>query len=279
VLVVVSDSWRLAWDGGGNPRTGAGAAAEADSLRSIYSGNRDAFLKKVRLLLLPRVDSQDIPNGLHGVPRFQINTIDDTGLSELLRSLTGQPEFIQNSLGPLPDLPPNPTAFASAPFSVTSVDSAVTDEIIAPLPSDTSPGQRNALAKAREYLRYTAFSERGLVKQLASDGFAAKDAEYAVANAGAAWDEQAAKKAGDYLSHIAFSKRGLVGQLVSEGFTQQESERAVANVRADWAEQAVNKAESYLANGSFSQSGLASQLLFDGFTEDEAAAAARDTYQ
>jgi hypothetical protein len=71
VLVVVSESWRLAWEGRGDPSKGAGAAAEADSLRSTYAVNRDTFRDKVRLVLLPGADSRDIPSGLHGVPRFR----------------------------------------------------------------------------------------------------------------------------------------------------------------------------------------------------------------
>ncbi|RFA23672.1 Ltp family lipoprotein [Subtercola boreus] len=279
VLIVVSNSWRLAWEGGGDSSKGAGAAAEADSLRSIYAADRKVFIEKVRLILLPGANSEDIPSGLHGVPRFRIETIDEAGLSDLLRSLTKQPEFMKNALGPLPELPPNPPAFAGASYAAAPTNSVDADETVAPPMSDVSPGQRNALAKAREYLRYTAFSRSGLLNQLASEGFSMDDAEFAVASAGAAWDEQAAKKAGQYLAHIALSREGLLNQLVSEGFSESESERALANIRADWTEQAVKKAKEYLVQGAFSQSRLSSQLVFDGFTENEATAAAADTYQ
>jgi hypothetical protein len=279
VLVVVSESWRLAWEGHGDPSKGAGAAAEADSLRSIYAVNRDTFRDKVRLVLLPGADSRDIPSGLHGVPRFEVKTIDDAGLSDLLRNLTEQPEFIKGEVGGLPELPPRTSASAAARSGTAAASPAVTlGTDTAPGP-EVSPGQRNALAKARDYLRHTAFSKKGLVNQLVSEGFSQDESGFAVANVGADWDEQAAKKANDYLSHMAFSKIGLVNQLVSEGFPQDESELAVANVGADWGEQAAKKAGEYLSHSSFSQSGLARQLAFDGFTQSEAEVAAAEAYR
>lgn len=279
VLVVVSESWRLAWEGRGDPSKGAGAAAEADSLRSIYVTDRDAFRAKVRLLVLPGANSRDIPSGLHGVPRFKMEVIDDAGVSELLRNLTEQPEFIKGDLGALPKLPPRSPA-STAARSATAA--AAADVPVGPntaADAEVSPGQRNALAKARDYLRYTAFSQRGLAKQLASDGFSLEESEFAVANVGAAWDEQAAKKAGDYLSYMAFSRKGLVNQLASDGFSEEESKQAVANVGADWGEQAAKKANDYLSYSSFSQSGLARQLVFDGFTQSEAEVAAAKAYR
>jgi SOS response regulatory protein OraA/RecX len=279
VLVVVSASWRRAWEGRGDPSKGAGAAAEADSLRSIYAVNRNAFRDKVRLVLLPGSDSRDIPSGLHGVARFEVGTIDHAGLSDLLRNLTEQPEFIKGELGALPKLPPHSSASAAARSATATAGPAVTVGTGAAPGPEVSPGKRNALAKAREYLRYTAFSMTGLANQLVSEGFSVDDSEFAVANVGAAWGGQATKKANDYLSHMTFSRRGLVNQLVSEGFSQDESELAVANVSADWGEQAAKKASEYLSHTSFSQSGLVRQLAFDGFTQSEAEAAAAKAYR
>jgi len=279
VLVVVSESWRVAWEGRGDPSKGAGAAAEADSLRSIYAENRDAFRDKVRLVLLPGTDSRVIPSGLHGVARFKVETIDDAGLSDLLRNLTEQPEFIKGALGALPKLPPHSSASAAARSTTATAGPAVTVGTDAVRGPEVPPGRRNALAKAQEYLRYTAFSIKGLSNQLVSEGFSVDESEFAVANVGAAWDEQASKKANDYLLHMTFSRRGLVNQLVSEGFSQDESELAVANVGADWVEQAAKKAGEYMSHMSFSQSGLVRQLVFDGFTQAEAEAAAAKAYQ
>ena len=88
--------------GAGDPSRGAGAAAEAVVLRSAYARDREAFLRKVRLLLLPGGDPEEIPDGLHGVPRYPLTSLDRAGLTALLRSLTGQPEFIRAELGALP---------------------------------------------------------------------------------------------------------------------------------------------------------------------------------
>jgi SOS response regulatory protein OraA/RecX len=279
VLVVVSESWRLAWEGRGDPTKGAGAAAEADSLRSIYAVNRDAFRDKVRLVLLPGANSRDIPSGLHGVPRFEVGTIDDAGLSDLLRNLTEQPEFIKGKLGDLPELPPHSSASAEARSAPVTAGPAATVETDAAPGPEATLGQRNALAKGLDYLRHIAFSKKGLANQLVSEGFSVDESEFAVATVGAAWGEQAAKKASDYLSHLAFSRRGLVDQLVSDDFTQDESELAVANVGPDWDEQAAKKASEYLSFNSFSQSGLARQLAFDGFTQSEAEAAAAKAFR
>ena len=85
-------------------------------------------------------------------------------------------------------------------------------------------GQKNAIAKAEQYLDYSAFSKKGLIEQLKFEGFDQKDAEFAVKNCGADWNEQAAKKAQQYLDYSSFSKKSLIEQLVFEGFTQKQAE-------------------------------------------------------
>jgi hypothetical protein len=85
-------------------------------------------------------------------------------------------------------------------------------------------GQRNAVAKAKDYLSLTAFSRSGLVKQLEFEGFATADAEFAVDNIAADWNVQAEKKAKEYLDLTSFSRDSLVQQLTFEGFTQEQAE-------------------------------------------------------
>lgn len=53
VIVVVSEAWRNAWERRGDPTQGSGAAAEANALQTLLASNQDAFLRKVRLVLLP----------------------------------------------------------------------------------------------------------------------------------------------------------------------------------------------------------------------------------
>ena len=88
-------------------------------------------------------------------------------------------------------------------------------------------GQRNALAKAKEYLAYSAFSRKGLIEQLKFEGFSSKDATYGADHAGANWNTQAYKKAKDYLSYSSFSRSGLLDQLIFEGFTKAQAQYGV----------------------------------------------------
>ena len=88
-------------------------------------------------------------------------------------------------------------------------------------------GERNALAKAKSYLDFTAFSYTGLIDQLEYEGFSAEEATYGADNCGADWNEQAAKKAKSYLEFTSFSRSGLMDQLLYDGFTQEQAEYGV----------------------------------------------------
>lgn len=85
-------------------------------------------------------------------------------------------------------------------------------------------GEKNALEKAHSYLSFSAFSKEGLIKQLNFEGFSAEEAQYAVDNCGADWNEQAALKAKSYLDFTSFSRSGLIKQLEFEGFTTEQAE-------------------------------------------------------
>lgn len=113
--------------------------------------------------------------------------------------------------------------------TVTVVDSNKTSKSSEETPALTM-GQKNALDKAKSYLKYSAFSYIGLVDQLEYEGFSNKDATYAVDNCGADWNEQAAKKAKQYLDYSSFSRSGLVDQLLYEGFTNEQAEYGVTAV-------------------------------------------------
>lgn len=87
----------------------------------------------------------------------------------------------------------------------------------------SSMGQQQALASARSYLAYSAFSRKGLFKQLKFEGFSTKDATYAVLHVNANWNVQAYKSAKEYLSSSSFSKKALYSQLIYEGFTPSQA--------------------------------------------------------
>jgi hypothetical protein len=95
---------------------------------------------------------------------------------------------------------------------------------------NTTLGERNALAKAKQYLSMTAFSRQGLIKQLEYEKYSQQEAIYAVDNCGANWTEQAALKAEQYMSMTAFSRQGLIDQLEYEGFTTEQALYGVKSV-------------------------------------------------
>lgn len=95
--------------------------------------------------------------------------------------------------------------------------------------SNMTPGQRNALRAAENYLNLMPFSRQGLINQLSSDagdGYSVEDATFAADNVGADWKEQAARAAKRYLETMPFSRDGLIEQLSSDagdGYTLEEA--------------------------------------------------------
>lgn len=137
--------------------------------------------------------------------------------------------------------------------------------------SSETVSQKNAVEKAMSYLRYSAFSYDGLVRQLEFEGFTHDDAVYGADNCGADWMVQAEAKARDYISFSAFSYAGLIDQLEFEGFSHDEAVHGADSCGADWYEQAAKKAADYMSYSSFSYDELVNQLMFEGFTEEQAA--------
>ena len=95
--------------------------------------------------------------------------------------------------------------------------------------TNATSGEKNALAKALQYLDYSAFSYNGLIEQLEYEGFTSSEAQYGVDNCGADWNIQAVKKAKEYLNYSSFSRSELIEQLVFEGFTQSQAEYGVSH--------------------------------------------------
>lgn len=99
-----------------------------------------------------------------------------------------------------------------------------------PSGSEPTMGEKNALAKAQSYLKYSSFSYSGLVDQLEYEGFSNQEAVYGASNVGADWNEQAALKAESYLKYSSFSRQGLIEQLEYEGFTHEQAVHGVTAV-------------------------------------------------
>lgn len=142
-----------------------------------------------------------------------------------------------------------------------------------------------ALSTARSYIKFMGFSAEGLKEQLKFEGFTESEADYAVANCGANWNEEAVESAESYLRLSSFSRQGLIEQLEYEGFTHSQAQygvdKALSNKSINsttssssdnsyWNEQAVESAKSYLKYSSFSEKGLMEQLEYEGFTHSQA---------
>jgi hypothetical protein len=87
----------------------------------------------------------------------------------------------------------------------------------------TPISRANAVRVAKDYLRTSGFSFKGLVEQLEFEGFTASDSRYGASHAGANWWKQAVRVARDYLRTEGFSFRGMVEQLQFEGFTHAQA--------------------------------------------------------
>ena len=86
-----------------------------------------------------------------------------------------------------------------------------------------STEEKNAIRSARDYLRFMAFSRKGLIEQLEFEGYSKDAATIAVDSIDVDWFEQAAKSAESYLSFMAFSRSSLISQLEFEGFTHDQA--------------------------------------------------------
>jgi hypothetical protein len=126
----------------------------------------------------------------------------------------------------------DPTVTAEPAASVTTVAPTTKAAPPAVKPTTAKPisaEEENAVRSAQSYLEFTAFSRKGLIKQLSSDageGYSLKAATRAVDSLHINFNEQAAKSAKSYLEFSAFSRKGLIKQLESdagEGFTHSQA--------------------------------------------------------
>jgi hypothetical protein len=118
------------------------------------------------------------------------------------------------------------TEAATESTTEAQTEEATTEEAT----EDMTLGQKNALASAKDYLIYSAFSHKGLIQQLEFEGYSTEDATFAADNCGADWNEQAARSAQSYLDYDSYSRQGLIEQLLYEGFTNEQAEYGVTAV-------------------------------------------------
>ena len=137
---------------------------------------------------------------------------------------------------PAASLPASPSGQATS-ASPTEEASDEPEEEESPEPEETEPAepemtvsQENAVEKAEQYLEFSAFSRKGLIKQLKYEGFSTKDATFAVDHITVSWKEQAVRKARDYLDYSSFSRKSLIRQLRFEGFSASEAKYGAKKV-------------------------------------------------
>ena len=109
-------------------------------------------------------------------------------------------------------------------------------KVVYSLGKEPTVGQKNALAKAKNYSNTMYMSKKGIYKQLTSnygEGFTAEEANYAIENLDVDWKLNALEKAKSYQSTMSMSKAAIKKQLTSnygEGFTAEEAEYAIQNL-------------------------------------------------
>jgi hypothetical protein len=150
--------------------------------------------------------------------RFRIAAFNSVGVGVFSETNWIEYPVLNSSGGSVATLP-------SAANSGNSITTTTTTTVSGP--TETA-GQYNARRSAASYLRLTAFSRSGLIKQLQYEKFSLDDATYGVDAQNADWNIQAAKSAASYLKLMSFSRLSLIAQLVYEGFSQSEAEYGVS---------------------------------------------------
>jgi hypothetical protein len=117
VLVVLSEAWKQRWQGANASTVGAGAVAEADTLKGIFGKNQAEFQRKTLLVLLPDVPKDVVPEDLYRLNRFRVAELTPAAIDDLLRAIFNAPKYIAAPVGASPnfDTPAVP-AHPATPF-------------------------------------------------------------------------------------------------------------------------------------------------------------------
>jgi SEFIR domain len=118
-LVVMSEPWAERWSGTNSPREGAGAAAEADTLKGLFARDQDAWQRRVVVVMFPEVSSEVVPPDLQRVARVPVDPSDPDSFDGVIRMLTGQPRYPKPPVGEIPVL--GAAADYDHPFALTSL--------------------------------------------------------------------------------------------------------------------------------------------------------------
>jgi SEFIR domain len=164
VLIAVSDAYRQRWEDTEDPSVGAGAAREANAIKSIFDLDRHDFRRRVKVVLLPGAEVDDIPlELLSSTERIRIEKFDLHGLAPLWRSLHGLPDLTKPPVGPVPSLPPSYEAQVRAAAELDdddplTLDAALQRRVVmldAQLAADLPVYERTPIENERVVLRAT----------------------------------------------------------------------------------------------------------------------------
>ena len=129
----------------------------------------------------------------------------------------------QPAATPTADVPSAATPAPVAKATATPAPVAKATETPAPTGPTLTNQQKNAVASAKQYLSFTAFSRQGLIDQLSSSagsGYPVEDATVAVDSLNVDWNSEAVQAAKSYLKFSPFSCTGLIQQLDSSAGSQ-----------------------------------------------------------
>lgn len=101
-LVVMSEAWAERWSGANSPHVGAGAAAEADTLRGLFAQNQENWQRRVVVVMFPDVDTSVVPSDLQRATRVSVDPADPDSFEGLIRLLTDQPRYPKPPVGEVP---------------------------------------------------------------------------------------------------------------------------------------------------------------------------------
>jgi hypothetical protein len=126
-LVVMSEAWAERWSGANVPWEGAGAAAEADTLRGLFARDQEAWQRRVILVMFPEVGSDVVPLDLQRVARVPVDPSDPDSFDGIIRMLTWQPRYPKPPVGEIPVLGPasgydTPVALRSLRDRLSSIE-------------------------------------------------------------------------------------------------------------------------------------------------------------
>ncbi len=97
VIVVASPNYRAVGDGAAPGNVHRGAQAETAILRDLLYRDRETWLSRLLPVVLPGRSLNELPTFTqpHSASHFIVESITDSGAENLLRVLTGRPQYVR----------------------------------------------------------------------------------------------------------------------------------------------------------------------------------------